>query len=376
MPSYEQSKSSKLWSVRFREIDETGTVHNKRLSGFPTKKAAQYGYEDYCIQKNAEEVARAEAKKNEHPDDPNDMVFDTLLNLYYKYQENRIKISSLYEIQRKVNKRILPYFASKKMKDIKPIDVLNWQNEMSSQFSFNYTSDLMTMLTAVYRYGEKYHDITNIMIKVDKPRNTEPKKEMEFWTPEEFNAFRKCADDPTYRMFFTTLYVTGCRRGEAEALSWDDIDLKKSTVKISKSLTRKSPKAPWELTTPKNASSNRTVPLPPSLCQMLKEYKKQQAEDCPDAKFVFGGERPLASRTTDRYFADVCKNAGVKKIRLHDLRHSCASLLISKGVSIVAVSRQLGHSNIEQTLNTYSHLMPDDHKKIVSELEEVSSSLI
>ena len=373
MPSYEQSKKSKLWSVRFREIDETGITHNKRLSGFATKKAAQYGYEDYCIQKNAEEAARTEAKKNERPEDPNDMTFDTLLNLYYKFQENRIKTSSLYEIQRKVNKRILPFFTNQKMKDIKPIDILNWQNEMSSQFSFNYTSDLMTMLTAVYRYGEKYHDITNIMIKVDKPRNTEPKKEMEFWTPEEFNSFRKHAEDPTYRMFFTTLYVTGCRRGEAEALSWNDIDLQKSTIKICKSLTRKSPTAPWELTTPKNVSSNRTVTIPPSLCKMFKEYKKQQLEECADPKFVFGGDRPLASRTTDRYFADVCENAGVKKIRLHDLRHSCASLLLSKGISVVAVSRHLGHANVTQTLNTYAHLMPDDQSKTVMELESVSS---
>lgn len=376
MPSYEQNKSSKLWSVRFREIDADGITHQKRLSGFATKKAAQYGYEDYCIKKNEEDAERAAAKANEHPDDPNDMYFDTLLKLYYKYQQSRIKASSLYEIERKVNKRILPFFAEKRMKDIKPIDVLNWQNEMSKQFSFNYTSDLMTMLTAVYRYGEKYHDITNIMVKVDKPRNTEPKKEMEFWTPEEFAAFRSCADDLTFRMFFTTLYITGCRRGEAEALSWKDVDLKRSTLKISKSLTRKSPTAPWELTTPKNASSNRTITLPPSLCQLLKEYKAKQAETCSDPKFVFGGERPLASRTTDRYFADTCQKADVKKIRIHDLRHSCASLLISKGVSIVAVSRQLGHSNIEQTLNTYSHLMPDDRSKITSELETVSSLII
>ncbi len=375
MPSYEQNKNSKLWSVRFRETDIDGTTRQKRLSGFRTKKEAQYGYEDYCIKKNAEEAEKAAARANERPEDPNDMFFDTLLSLYYKYKQGRIKTSSLYEVERKINKRILPYFTGKQMKDIKPIDILNWQNDMSSQFSFNYTSDLMTMLTAVYRYGEKYHDITNITVKVDKPRNTEPKKEMEFWTPEEFAAFRACAEDPTYKMFFTTLYVTGCRRGEAEALSWSDIDLKRSTIKISKSLTRKSPTAPWELTTPKNVSSNRTVKMPPSLCKMFKEYKEQQFEEYAEPKFVFGGDRPIASRTTDRYFTDVCEKAGVKRIRLHDLRHSCASLLISKGVSIVAVSRQLGHSNIEQTLNTYSHLMPDDQSKIIAELETVSAQL-
>ena len=372
MPSYEQNKSSKLWSVRFREIGADGITRQKRLSGFATKKAAQYGYEDYCIKKSAEEAEQAAAKVDESPEDPNDMYFDTLLDLYYKYKQGRIKTSSFYEIERKINKRILPYFAGKQMKDIKPIDILTWQSEMADQFSYNYTSDLMTMLTAIYRYGEKYHDISNTTVKVDKPRNTEPKKEMEFWTPEEFNAFFACAEDTTYKMFFTLLYITGCRRGEAEALNWGDIDFKKSTIKISKNLTRKSPNAPWEITTPKNASSNRTIPMPPSLCQMLKRYQSEQSETFATPEFVFGGDRPLASRTTDRYFADVCEKANVRKIRLHDLRHSCASFLISKGVSIVAVSRQLGHSNIEQTLNTYSHLMPDDQSKIVGELEAIS----
>ena len=375
MPSYEQNKSSKLWSVRFREIDVDGTTHQRRLSGFATKKAAQYGYEDYCIKKSSEDAERAAAKADEHPTDPNDMYFDTLLNLYYKYKQGRIKTSSFYEIERKINKRILPFFTGRQMKDIKPIDILAWQGNMSAQFSFNYTSDLMTMLTAIYRYGEKYHDITNTTVKVDKPRNTEPKKEMEFWTPEEFSTFFDGAEDPTYRMFFTLLYISGCRRGEAEALSWADVDLKKSTLKISKNLTRKSPSAPWEITTPKNVSSNRVIPLPPSLCILIKEYKAEQLETFASPTFVFGGDRPLASRSTDRYFANVCEKVGVRKIRIHDLRHSCASLLISKGVSIVAVSRQLGHSNIEQTLNTYSHLMPDDRSKVVAELEAISMLL-
>ena len=298
-----------------------------------------------------------------------------MLEHFYQYKQGRVKTSSFYEIKRKIDKRILPAFAGQKIKNIKPLDVLNWQNEISAQFSYNYTSDLMTMLTSIYKYGEKYHDIPNIMIKVDRPRKTEAKKEMEIWTPEDFSAFRNVSNDPTYTMFFTLLYITGCRRGEAEALSWDDIDLENSKIKISKNLTRKSPTAPWEITTPKNQSSNRIINIPPSLREMLAEYKAWQSLRAPNASFVFGGDRPLAYRTTDRYFEASCKKAEIKKIRIHDLRHSCASLLISKGVSIVGVSRQLGHANIEQTLNTYSHLMPDDQSKIVAELEFLSLSL-
>lgn len=368
MPSYEQSKSSKLWSVRFRETAPDGTVKQKRLSGYATKKAAQYGYEDYILKKSQEPAPIPEETAA-----PGDMLFDTLLDLFYKYKQGRIKSSSFYEIQRKINKRILPAFKGQKLKDIKPIDILNWQNEISAQFSYNYTSDLMTMLSSIYKYGEKYHDIQNIMIKVDRPRKTEAKKEMSVWTPEEFAKFKSASDNMTYTMFFTLLYIIGCRRGEAEALSWDDVDLDHATIKISKNLTRKSPSAPWEITTPKNQSSNRTINIPPSLLEMLAKYKAWQSMNVPSTEFVFGGDRPLAYRTTDRYFDATCKKASIKRIRIHDLRHSCASLLISKGVSIVGVSHQLGHSNIEQTLNTYSHLMPDDQSKITAELEAVCS---
>ena len=116
--------------------------------------------------------------------------------------------------------------------------------------------------------------------------------------------------------------------------------------------------------------------MPPSLCKMLSDYKKQQHKTDPEAVFLFGTSRPLPERTTDRFFENACENANVKKIRIHDLRHSCASLLLSKGVSIVAVSRQLGHANVTQTLNTYAHLMPDDQSKTVAELEEIGTMLL
>ncbi len=369
MPSYEQNKSSKLWSVRFREIDSTGETHQKRLSGFPTKKAAQYGYQDYLAQKAAEEEARA----NERPETPDDMYFETLVELFFKFKEGRIKHSSLYDIKSRISSKILPYFTGKRMREIKPIDVLDWQKKTFPSLSYNYTSKLMAALGAIYSYGEKYHDITNIMSKVDRPRNMTPKKEMQFWTPEEFDKFCTAIDDPTYRLYFLTLYVTGCRRGECEALGWDDIDFKNRKLKISKSVTNKTPNKAWEITTPKNVGSNRIVTVPAFLCELLKKYKEEQAKTFPHAAFIFGGDRPLASTSTDRYFKKTIEKANVKPIRIHDLRHSCASLLISKGVSIVGVSRQLGHTDVEQTLNTYSHLMPDDESKIAAELEHIGT---
>ena len=369
MPSYEQSKSSKLWSVRFREIDEVGESRQKRLSGFKTKKEAQYGYQDYLTKKAEEEAARANIK----PETPDDMYFEILADFFLKYKEDRVKHSTYYDLKSRAMSKLIPYFKGKRMCEIKPIDILEWQKKKLQGKSYHYTSKLMQTLGAIYRYGEKYHDITNIMNKVDRPRNMSPKKEMQFWTPEEFEQFHSCIDDPTYRVFFLTLYITGCRRGECEALTWDDVDFKNAKLKISKSITNKSPNASWEITTPKNVGSNRTVTIPSFLCELLKEYKKQQSEQHPNARFIFGGDRPLPGTSTDRFFKKTIEKSEVKPIRIHDLRHSCASFLISKGVSIVGVSRQLGHTDVEQTLNTYAHLMPDDHTKILSELESIGT---
>ncbi|MBE6584558.1 MAG: site-specific integrase [Ruminococcaceae bacterium] len=367
MPSYEQNKNSKLWSVRFREPDENGIEHQRRLSGFKTKKEAQYGYQDYVAAK-AEE---AKKKAAQTPETPDDMLFETLTELFFNYKEGRVKYSTYYSMRSRVNAKLIPYFKGMKMKDIKPITILDWQKKTFAGMSYATTSKLMEALGAIYRYGEKYHDVTNIMHKVDKPRNLSPKKEMLFWTPEEFNKFYEAAENETYKLFFLTLYTMGLRRGECEALMWNDVNFSKSTLKVSKSITNKTQKTGWEITTPKNAGSNRIVTMPAFLRDMLKEYKKQKTEFTEDTDFVFGGSRPLAPTSTDRYFKNTIEKAGIKQIRIHDLRHSCASLLISKGVSIVGVSHHLGHTDVEQTLNTYSHLMPDDKQRIATELQNV-----
>ena len=205
----------------------------------------------------------------------------------------------------------------------------------------------------------------------------EAKQEMQFWTPEEFAAFIRKVDKPDYKMLFEFLYITGCRRGEALALSWDDIDLDKKTVKINKSVTFKAKdgEKTFKVTTPKNVGSNRTVSIPKFLCDDLNEYRRWQSENCAGDAFVFCGERPLPATSIAREMEYAIRDAGVKRIRVHDLRHSCASLLIHKGVSIVAVSKRLGHTSIEQTLNTYSHMLPDDQKMILEALEYLGTEL-
>jgi integrase len=207
--------------------------------------------------------------------------------------------------------------------------------------------------------------------------NKEPKKEMSFWTQEEFEKFINCVDDIVYKNFFLTIYLTGCRKGEVIALNWNDIDFNKKILKITKTYSRKiekdekdTTKPNYKLTSPKTATSNRGVLLPDILINYLKDYKEHCAkvEGFSDNWFIFGGITPLSEITIDRQKNKFCKLAKVKQIRMQDFRHSHASLMINNNQNILIVAQRLGHSDIKQTLNTYSHLFPNQQEQLLTSL--------
>lgn len=195
----------------------------------------------------------------------------------------------------------------------------------------------------------------------------EIKKEMDFWTFDEFQKFISVIEnDETYKTFFEALYVTGCRRGEMLAIGRNDIDENANILSISKSITIRADGAPWKITTPKNKYSVRKIYIPHSLAVRMVALEEKH-----HGTFVFGGDEPLRPTSIDRNMRKYVDKAGVKRIRVHDLRHSCASYLISKGVSILAVSKRLGHATTQQTLNTYSHMMPSDQQYLEGILNEM-----
>lgn len=364
MPSYEKNKASGLWSCRFREKDENGISHNKRLSGFATKREAQYGYEDYIKTAEERENARIKAEKA-NKSESDSMLFEDLAASYLAFTKKRVKESSYYDIESKMRTKMIPYFIGKRMCDIKPKMISDWIENV--EYSYASKKFILSTLSSIYKYGEKYFDIQNIMPKVDRPRNLEPKKEMQVWSPDEFKSFINCVENPVFSALFTTLYLTGCRRNEATALTWEDINFESKTIRINKSVTHKTEKGSFAITTPKNQGSVRTVSIPSSLSEQLYRLKNNAQQ----GEFVFGGNRPVPKTNIDTAFKSAINKSKVKRIRIHDLRHSCASLLISKGVSIVAVSRRLGHTSTQQTLNTYSHLMPDDQTRILNILDTI-----
>ena len=185
----------------------------------------------------------------------------------------------------------------------------------------------------------------------------------DFWTVEEFNAAMSFTPEP-FRTAFFLFFYSGLRRGELLALNIGDYDAAAKTITVTKSLERV--KGINRIGEPKNKQSIRTVTIPPSIASMLDEYIKTIYEPSPN--------EPLWPTITGDHLAyrleQAAKKAGVKKIRLHDLRHSHAALLIDLDVNILAISKRLGHKDIKTTLNVYGHLYKEHAEQIAKTLEE------
>lgn len=211
------------------------------------------------------------------------------------------------------------------------------------------------------------------------------KKEMDFYTPAEFKKYIEIAKQQALKkqkeennlyewnfyVFFNIAYYTGLRKGEIHALRWNDIN--NNYLSVKHSITQKLTKQEDVETPPKNKSSIRTLQIPLPLMKILKEHEKRQKQSFNDKEDnrILGNERCLRDTTIQKRNILYSSLAGVKTIRIHDFRHSHASLLANMGINIQEVARRLGHSKVEITWNIYSHLYPKEEEKAIAILNAV-----
>ncbi len=360
MASYDCRGKKKLWSVRF-EIIEDGKVIMKRLSGYERKKDAEQAYRAFM----------EEYSKTPHQlSSPNNILnksLDEVFNEYKIYKKEKVKDSSFYDLENIYNLHIKPFFENKRIKDINKTSILEWQQTLS-KYSYKYKTKIRGVLYSFYKYLYYYYDIDNVIARVEPFTKPNIKKEMQVWSLEEFNNFIDIIpnEDITFKTFFTFLYYTGCRLGEALALSYNDFNFNLKTVNISKTLTTRisNKLEKYSITAPKTHSSYRKILLPQKLIDELEIYLNTIPES-KYSKFFFGLDKPLDDHTIYRRLEKYTELCGNKKIRIHDFRHSHASLLIQKGANVVLVAKRLGHTNTQQTLNTYAHLFPNSESELI-----------
>lgn len=294
---------------------------------------------------------------------------------YEKYLKVKYKYQTFSKIIERVNNHILPFFKDMYVSDITQFEIIDWMNNINEKkYSFNYCSALHTALVEILNYGVDFYNLKdNIAKKVGNFARVKSKKEIQFWTFEEYEKFINAVDNKMYKVFFETLYSTGIRQGEARALTWND--LKDNYIEINKTISKTMYNGEYVINSPKTESSMRIVyidkKLKNSLLNLLKNEKEK--EDFNMNWFIFGGKKPLSATTISRRKNKYCDMSNVKKIRIHDFRHSHATLLLSKGVPITAISKRLGHSNTEMTLNTYSHLIKEDELKAIDLLNSLKA---
>ncbi len=365
MASYYQA-TNKTWYTRFR-VCENGTIKQKCLSGFPTKKACQKAYDDYML--NVDKSIRIQDKSNL-------VNFRQLYSYWQRYYINEVKESSYVSYNSIIHNYILPYFGNTSVHKLTTLEVSMWKDKIAQQkFSINYSNKIFSALVLLLNYARKFFGLqNNVAVQVGgfKDKST-IKKEMEFWTPTEFQQFILVADNNYYKTIFLFLYLTGCRKGELQALTWQDIDLVNKVVYINKTYTRKTTTdSTFAITPPKSKNSNRSIHLPTYLVECLQTYKNGLASVC-DNDFVFGREVPVHENSIARYMKKWIAKSGVKPIRVHDLRHSHVSFIINASqntsLSLVYVIANRIGDRVEEVLDTYGHMFPNEQEKVMDNLD-------
>ncbi len=379
MPSYPKrtTKQGIVYDVRFRIYDENGQEVQKRLCGYPNKRQAHQAYLDF-MKTYVPPVFKLKER--------GDYVYDDLLAQYKKSRQVELATSSYYDLLFIFDNFITPSFHDKSMPTLRKADYANWQTELwamknpaSGEFyAQKYLTKIRSTLSTFLTWCEDTYDIPNSLKLIKKPKRKEMKKEMQIWELDEFLRFQSVIDDVFWKTFYMSLFYSGCRIGELLALSDDDVYLQNGTYyfTINKNLTRKTLDAnkPYIIQPPKTATSNRTIPLPQEMTEQLKTYIAYKQEKRLGKAFFFGGDAPVAEMTYGRYFNKYADAAGLKHIRIHDLRHSHASMLIHLNVPITVISKRLGHSSIEMTLKKYAHCYASGAGEAVAAVDNAISN--
>ncbi len=324
-----------------------------------------------AAQTNTKKQTR-KARKKPAQDGRLKMRFDRFVEIYLDDMGARLKETTMLTKRYILDLKILPYFGEMGMHEITAADVRKWQSDLLREnYSATYLKTINNQLAAIFNYAERFYDLAGNPCKKAGSIGRGKAAEMDFWTKDEYLQFLEgVKDNPMSRMAFQMLFWTGMRIGELLALTPRDIHWKQASVTVNKSYQRIHGKD--VITGTKTAKSNRTLTLPAFLLEELRAYLGLQdgqnaAWDDPSLlpqMRIFPVRKSFLTEEMQRGI----QHTGVKRIRLHDLRHSHASLLVDMNFSIKEIADRLGHEKVETTLNTYSHLYPNKQAQLAERL--------
>ena len=313
--------------------------------------------------------------------EPSRMIFGKFKDIWLtKYAIGEVQPSTLAQYYSLFRVHIVPAFGQMELGKIGVEDVQGFKSaklaeELSPQTVKHTLCLIRQMLNHAIDWGYLRH---NPAKKVKDPHV--PKREMDCLAPGEVRTFLEHVPEKWYGLFLIAI-TTGLRIGELLAMKWRYLDWSREAYFVKETLTRKSETQKVGFAQTKTEGSAQSVDLTPKCLEAIKAHRARQAEEkfqtgasYQDLDLIFATPKgtPLNDRNvTNRVFEPALKAAGLRRIRFHDLRHTCASLLIAQGASPKYIQRQMRHASIEITFDRYGHLFPDSNREAARRMDEM-----
>ena len=343
------------WTVQCWYRDWTGERRKKTRRGFATKALARRWEQDF--------LASCEGTP--------DMTMATFLVIYERDVRPKLKLNTWLTKENIIRTKILPYLGDKHLDEIEPADVLAWENELlalrtsdGAPLSQTYLHTVCNQLSALFNHAVRYYHLSSNPMSTTGKVGSKTADAMGFWTQDEYIRFSesmKCK--PESFIAFELLYWCGIREGELLALTPSSFDLDGGTLSVTESYQRIHGKD--VITTPKTPKSVRAIAMPEFLIAEVREHLEFAGP--------FEKRERILKLTKSYLYHEMergCRSAGVKRIRVHDLRHSHVSLLIELGYPPLAIADRMGHEAIDITYR-YAHLFPDKQTEMARSLDDV-----
>ena len=277
-----------------------------------------------------------------------------------------------------VEKHLIPALGKIRLDQLTPLHVQEMMNErLSRGFSTKSVAYMHQVLRTALGLAVKWDMVPrNVARLVDRPRIE--RKTINPLNPDEARRFLAAIRGHRLEALFSVALALGLRQGEALGLRWEDVDFRAGTLRVSHQLQRIEGKL--TLVPPKTEKSRRTLVLPAMIVERLREHEKRQVAEqlwagstWNDNGLVFANRHgdPTQARRVIEQFHEALRDAGLRRIRFHDLRHSCATLLLVQGISPRVVMEVLGHSEIALTMNAYSHVVPELQKEAAERMQAI-----
>lgn len=329
--------------------------------------------------------------------DGENMLFSDLCERWMtEYAKEHLSPKTILDYQKIIERRLKPTFGQFKLFNIKPLNITKFYRELKNPekrldgrtkdglarpLSGATIQKYHRVLSSIFSTAVRWQLIaSNPCLRVEVPKN--PHEETSFYDEQQILKLFKAleGEQSKYRTLILLATLSGLRRGEIVALTWDDIDFDKGTLTVSKQAQYIKKGEGIVIRKPKTKSSLRTIALPLAAINALKEHKRSQNEERlkigdlwkkGNYLFTTWDGAIMHPDTPSSWFNDFLKENNLPHIRFHDLRHTSATILLGSGVPLKNVSARLGHSSASITANIYAHALESVDRQAADKLDQL-----